>query len=76
MWFKTEMTDVFKEGQEPPQQKCVQSRLDALAEIDAFVMAHTNLEAKEFFRQLRRLDAWRMLSSAGEKEKKEDVVAR
>lgn len=75
MQLKAEMTNLLEKVEKRPRAKPMQSRLDALAEIDAFVMTHTSLEAKEFFRQLRHLDAWRMLSSFEEKEKTGNSVA-
>jgi len=67
MRLKSEMTNLLNKAQKCPYPKPVQSQIDALAEIDAFVMANTNLDAKEFFQQLRCLDAWRLLSSFEEK---------
>lgn len=76
MRLKVEMVDLLRDVQKCPQPKQMQSQLDALAEIDAFVMAHATLEAREFFRQLRCLDAWRVLSSFEEKEREDDGAAR
>ena len=56
--FTDELTGHLQEVPRLSQESCVQEALRALDVIDAFVLAHSDLEFREFFRRLQQLDAW------------------
>jgi hypothetical protein len=59
--YSEELADRQQEILSTAEEDSAPDTHQALAKIDAFVLAHSGLEFGEFFSQLRRLDAWHAL---------------
>jgi hypothetical protein len=59
--FTDEPTGQLQEVPHLSQENHYQEALQALDLVDTFVLAHSELEFREFFRRLQNLDAWHEL---------------